>query len=112
MSIQEFPEIETFQKLPRRVIVKGGSAGVSSNGKAELRGIVINNLGHSIKDIRVSIIIFNENEIPVLNASVPPNPKDLPQGQIASFVFTLSDYNQEITNYYLYANWKYDDSNW
>ena len=112
MGIQEFPEIQTFQKLPRKVIVKGGTSGFGANGKPELRGIVINNSGHLVKDIRVSLIIFNAHEIPILNASTVPDPNQLPQGSIASFVFTLDDYNQEITNYYLYTNWKYDDSNW
>ncbi|MBI4388308.1 MAG: hypothetical protein HY582_04635 [Candidatus Omnitrophica bacterium] len=112
MSIQEFPEIETFQKLPRKVIVKGGSSGFNAQGKPELRGIVINNIGHTVKDVRVSLIIFNENEIPIVNASTVPDPSLLPQGAIASFVFTLNDYDKEIANYYLYVNWKYDDSNW
>ncbi len=112
MSIQEFPEIETFQKLPKRVIVKGGSSGFGSEGKPELRGIIINNIGHPIKNVRVSLIIFNENEIPILNASVASDPDYLPQGQIASFVFSLDDYDKTIENYYLYANWKYDDSKW
>ena len=112
MSIQQFPEIETFQKLPRRVIVKGGTSGFGAHGKPELRGIVINNIGHLVKDIRVSLIIFNQHEIPIVNASTAPEPKELPQGGIASFVFTLDDYDKEIANYYLYANWKYDDSNW
>ena len=112
MGIQEFPEIETFQRLPRKVIVKGGSSGFESNGKPELRGIVINNIGHSIKDIRVFLVIFNDHEIPILNASSSPEPSSLPQGQIGSFVFTLEEYDKEILNYYLYANWKYDDSNW
>ena len=112
MGIQEFPEIETFQKLPKRVIVKGGSSGMSTQGKPELRGIVINNIGHLVKDIRVSLIVFNQHEIPVVNAGTVPDPNHLPQGGIASFVFTLDDYDKEITNYYLYANWKYDDSNW
>ena len=112
MGIQEFPEIETFQKLPRKVIVKGGSSGFNPEGKPELRGIVINNVGHTIKDVRVSLIIFNEHEIPILNASAVPEPSSLPQGVIASFIFTLADYDKEISNYYLYVNWKYDDSNW
>jgi hypothetical protein len=112
VGIQEFPEIETFQKLPRKVIVKGGSSGVGSDGKPELRGIVINNIGHFIKTIRVSLIVFDEHDIPILNASAVPEPNQLPQGGIASFAIKLDDYDKEITNYYLYANWKYDDSNW
>lgn len=112
MDIHEFPEIETFQKLPRKVIVKGGSSGFNAEGKPELRGIVINNLGLTIKTVRVSLIIFDENEIPILNTSILSDPDFLPQGAIGSFTFTLDDYENEITNYYLYANWKYDDSNW
>lgn len=112
MSLQEFPEIETFQKLPKRLIVKGGASGMNIAGKPELRGIVINNTGHAIKAIRISLIIFNENEIPVLNASVAPDPSALAQGQMSSFIFTLDDYDKPIANYYLYSNWKYDDANW
>jgi hypothetical protein len=112
MGIEQFPEIETFQKLPRKVIVKGGSSGFDSTGRPELRGIVINNSGHPIRDAKVFLVIFNEQEIPILNRSSVPDPPALPQGAIASFTFTLQDYDQEIKNYYLYANWQYDDSNW
>ena len=73
---------------------------------------MINNAGHLIKNLRVSLIIFDAKEIPVVNASVAPDKEELPQGGIASFVFTLDNYHQEIANYYLYTNWKYDDSNW
>ncbi|MBI4357714.1 MAG: hypothetical protein HY584_00295 [Candidatus Omnitrophica bacterium] len=112
MGIEQFPEIETFQKLPRKVIVKGGSSGFDSKGRPELRGIVINNVGHPIRDAKVSLVLFSEQEIPVLNKSVIPEPSALPQGSIASFTFTLEDYGEEIKNYYLYVNWKYDDSHW
>ena len=50
MGIEHFPEIETFQKLPRKVIVKGGNSGFDTKGRPELRGIVINNAGHPIRD--------------------------------------------------------------
>ena len=112
MGIEHFPEIETFQKLPRKVIVKGGSSGFDPKGRPELRGIVINNIGHPIRDAKVSIVIFDEQEIPILNKSTSPDPSALPQGGIGAFTFTLDDYDQEIRNYYLYMNWKYDDSNW
>src|SRR3989338_3580899 len=112
MGIEHFPEIETFQKLPRKVIVKGGSSGFDAKGKPELRGIVINNIGHLIRDTVVSLVIFDEQEMPILNKSVAPNPSSIPQCEIGSFTFVLSDYDREITNYYLYASWKYDDSNW
>lgn len=112
MGIEQFPEIETFQKLPRKVIVKGGSAGFDSKGRPELRGIVINNAGHPIRDAKVSLVIFNDQEIPILNKSTVSDPSALPQGAIGSFTFTLDDYDQEIKNYYLYVGWKYDDSKW
>lgn len=112
MGIEQFPEIETFQKLPRKVIVKGGSAGFDAKGRPELRGIVINNVGQPICGIVVSLIIFDEHEIPILNKTTIPEPVALTQGAIASFTFVLEDYDQEIKNYYLYATWKYDDSNW
>ena len=112
MGIEQFPEIETFQKLPRKVIVKGGSSGFDSKGRPELRGIVINNAGHPIRDIKISLILFNADEIPILNKSTQPDPTALPQGAIGSFTFVLEDFEGEIKNYYLYANWKYDDSNW
>ena len=82
MGIEHFPEIETFQKLPRKVIVKGGSSGFDAQGKPELRGIVINNVGHTVKDVRVSLIIFNQDEIPILNTSTSSEPEILPQGAI------------------------------
>lgn len=112
MSIEQFPEIETFQKLPRKVIVKGGSSAFDSTGRPELRGIVINNSGHPIRDVKVFLVIFDEREIPILNKSVTSDASALPQGAIGSFTFTLDDYDKEIKNYYLYANWKYDDSEW
>ena len=111
MGIEQFPEIETFQKLPRKVIVKGGSSGFDAKGRSELRGIVINNAGQPIRDIKVSLVIFNDCEIPILNKSISSDPVSLPQGGIGSFTFTLDHYHQEIRNFYLYANWKYDDSN-
>ncbi len=112
MSLEQFPEIETFQKLPRKVIVKGGSSGFDSEGRPELRGIVINNSGHAIHGVKISVVVFNEQEIPILNKSTPADPGVLPQGGIGSFTFVLDDYDREITNYYLYSNWKYDDSDW
>ena len=61
MGLETFPEIESFQKLPRQVIVKGGSASFSARDGAELRGIVINNSGSSIRDVRVSLVVFVVN---------------------------------------------------
>jgi hypothetical protein len=109
MGIEAFPEIESFQKLPRQVIVKGGSSSFSEGSGAELRGIVINNIGHSIQDIRANIVIFDEKKIPVLNSSTAVNPSRLPQGGIGTFVFQIKDYPQQISDYYLYSGWRFDD---
>ena len=62
MDIEAFPEIENFQKLPRHVIVKGGSSTFDQKQGSELRGIVINNIGNTVRDIKVHIVIF-ENKV-------------------------------------------------
>ena len=109
MGIEKFPEIESFQKLPHRVIVKGGSSRFDPREGAELRGIVINNIGHTIRDVSVNLVVFDEKETPLLNVSTAPDPEILPQGAIGSFLFRLKDFTDEIKNYYLYSSWKYDD---
>lgn len=112
MSIEEFPEIEDFHRLPRRVIVKGGISQVNVKGDAELSGIVLNNLGQPIKDIRVNLVVFDHREIPILNALTIAEPAKLSQGGIASFKFVIENHKEKITNYYLYSTWQYDDSDW
>ena len=110
MGLEAFPEIESFQKLPRQVIVKGGSSTYSERDGAELRGIVINNIGHAIRDLRVQVVILDEKGIPALSAGAVPEPSLLPQGGISSFVFKVADYHRKISDYHVYANWKFDDS--
>ena len=112
MGIEEFPAIESFQRLPKKIIVKGGDSVVNKNGDAELGGIVINNLGQSVCDIVVHLVVFDEKEMPAINASIKPEQDRLEQGNIASFKFTLEKFGQPVKNFYLYANWKYDDSQW
>lgn len=112
MGIEEFPEIEAFQKLPRRVIVKGGISSTNKEGHAELAGIVINNLGQPVKALKVNLILFDEREMPILNVSTIPDPPKLSQGGIASFKFVVEGHQDEITNHYLYPSWQYDDSEW
>lgn len=112
MGIEEFPEIEAFQRLPRRVIVKGGMATVNPAGGAELSGIVINNMGQPLKDLKVNLILFDTKEMPVRSAAVSPDPPRLSQGGIASFKFVMEGHADQITNYYLYPTWQYDDSGW
>lgn len=109
MGIETFPEIENFQKLPRQVIVKGGSSTFRQGTGAELCGIVINNIGQAICQVRVHLIIFENKVIPILNTSTLPNPEDLAQGGIGSFAFLIQDYPSAITDYHLYATWKFND---
>lgn len=109
MGIETFPEIESFQKLPRQVILKGGASTYNAVNGAELRGIVINNTGNAIKDIRVNIVIFDARNIPIYNTGVVSDPSALTQGGVASFLFQIKDYPGEIKDYYLYSNWRFDD---
>jgi hypothetical protein len=109
MGIEQFPEIESFQKLPHKVIVKGGSSRFDPKEGAELRGIVINNIGQTIRDVTVNLVIFDDQETPLFNTSIAPDPAVLPQGAIGSFLFRLKDFPSEIKKYYLYSSWKYDD---
>jgi hypothetical protein len=109
MGLEQFPEIESFQKLPHRVIVKGGGSRFDPKEGAELRGIVINNIGHTIRDVCVNLVVFDEQETPLFNTSAVPEPATLPQGAIGSFLFQLKDFPGEIKKYYLYSSWKYDD---
>lgn len=109
MSLEEFPAIESFQKLPHQVIVKGGSSRFDPAEGAELRGIVINNIGHTIRDVSVNLVIFDERETPLFNTSAIPDPAVLPQGAIGAFVFRIKDCPAEIKNYYLFSSWKYVD---
>jgi hypothetical protein len=109
VGIEAFPEIESFQKLPHQVIVRGGSWSLSEHDGAELRGIVINNIGHAICDIKLNLVIFDENKIPTLNTSTSANPEALPQGGIATFVFRLKDFTGKIAGHHLYTNWRFND---
>jgi len=112
MSIEEFPEIEAFHKLPRRVIVKGGMSRINDKGNAELSGIVINNLRQPVKQVKVNLIIFNQSEIPIYNTTTFSDPERLSNGAIASFKFELEGIKDRLTNFYLYPSWNYDDSEW
>ncbi|MBI4397870.1 MAG: hypothetical protein HY586_01960 [Candidatus Omnitrophica bacterium] len=112
MGIEEFPAIESFQKLPKKLIVKGGDSALNQNQDAQLMGLVINNLGQPVRDLVVHLVVFDEKEIPVIHVSTQPDPGCLDQGNMASFKFTLEKFGRVIKNYYLYANWKYDDSKW
>lgn len=110
MDIEAFPEIENFQKLPRQVIVKGGSSTFDPKIGAELRGIVINNIGNGVRNLRVHLVVFENKVIPVYNTSIEADPTSIPQGGIGSFAFQLKDYEKEITDYHLYTTWSFDHS--
>lgn len=110
MAFEDFPEIEAFQKLPKRLIVKGGDATLNSKGDAELAGIMINNSGQTVRDVNVIMVLFNEKHVPTMSLSVKPDPDKLAQGSIASFKFHHKGYGEKFSNYYLYATWNYDDS--
>jgi hypothetical protein len=107
MNIEAFPEIENFHKLPRQVIVKGASSSHDSDKGALLHGIVINNIGHTVGDVRVNVVVFNQQKIPVVNLSTDSNPAVLPQGCIGAFSFQIKDYPEEIVDYHLFATWKF-----
>ena len=108
-NFEHFPTIEAFQNLPRQVIVKGGKTDVVSDDTAELSGIVINNLSQPIRDIRVNLILFDEDEMPIMNLTAASNPDRLDQGTIASFTVKVRERGKPIDNHYLYATWQYDD---
>src|SRR3990167_5766761 len=110
MGIEEFPAIESFQRLPKKIIVKGGDSVINKNGDTELAGLVINNLGQPVRDIVVHLIVFDEKEMPAVNLSMKPDPDRLDQGNMASFKFILEKFGAPVKNFHLYANWKYDDS--
>jgi hypothetical protein len=110
MDVEAFPEIEDFQHLPRSVIVKGGKTSFRPEDGAELRGIVINNIGQAIRNIRVQVVIFDDRKIPMLNTSVAPEPDMAPQGGISSFVFKLKEYPYEIKDYHLFTHWSFDET--
>jgi len=110
MGIESFPEIENFQKLPREVIIKGASTRFHEAEGASLQGIVINNVGHPIKNIRAQLVIFDKDRVPLLGTSVPTEPDHLPHGGIANFKFQLKDHKDEIKNYFLHANWSFDET--
>lgn len=108
MRLNSFPEIEDFRKLPREVVVKGAIAEADPKSGVEIRGIVINNLGQAIKNIRVQVVVFDEYHLPQLSTSVAPSPPHLQQGGIANFIFKLEGLEKKVKDFYLHANWSFD----
>ena len=109
MGLETFPEIESFQKLPHQVIVKGGQWSINEQEGAQLRGIVINNIGHTVRNLRVSLVLFNEKKLPILSTSTSANPDLLPQGGMATFLFQLKDQTERILDYHIFTHWVFDD---
>jgi len=109
MDIEAFPEIESFHKLPRQVIVKAGSTRFEDKEDGRLQGIVINNTGHAIRDLSVGVVLFNEKKIPIMNSSAAADPGRLSQGGIANFHFQFKGQTQPVADYYLYTHWRFDD---
>lgn len=109
MDIDAFPEIENFQKLPKDVIVKAGSTGFDGKGGSSLQGLVINNIGNTICDLRVCIVVFNEKKIPLLNTSTSTDPAVLPQGGMANFRFEFKQQVAELKDFHLFTTWRFDE---
>ncbi len=112
MGVEDYPDIESFHKLPKKLIIKAGDTDVTAGGDAGLSGIVINNLGQAVQKIEVFLVLFNENNIPAEHLRAEPDPNRLTQGGLGSFRFILKGKNKKISNYYLHARWEYVDQGW
>ena len=86
MGIESFPEIENFQKLPREVIIKGASTKFGREHGAELRGIVINNIGQPIRNIRAQLVVFGKIKCR-FSDQFAADPDKLPQGDRKVSIF-------------------------
>ncbi len=108
MRLNSFPEIEDFRKLPREVVVKGAISEPDPKKGVEIRGIVINNIGQPIKNIRIQVVVFDEYHLPQMSTSLSPAPSKLQQGGIANFIFTFEGLEKPVKDFYLHANWGFD----
>ncbi len=109
MRLNSFPEIEDFHKLPHEVVVKGAISESDLKKGVEIRGIVINNIGQAIKNIRVQVVVFDEYHLPQMSTGLFPTPPKLQQGGIANFIFLLEGLEKPVKDFYLHANWGFDD---
>jgi len=112
MGFEDFPDIESFSKLPKKLIIKAGEASLTEAGDAILTGIVINNLGQTVKDVNLFLILFDDNHVPTEEHRVEPDPVQLSQGALGAFKFMLKGHKQKISNYYLHSRWSYLDAGW
>jgi len=111
-KFDDFPVIESFSKLPKKLIIKAGETALSETGDATLTGIVINNLGQAVRNVQVFLVLFNEKNIPTDHLKVSPDPNHLTQGSLSSFKFAAKGRKESISNYYLHAKWDYVDKDW
>jgi hypothetical protein len=112
VGFENFPEIESFHKLPKKIVIKAGETAFDAGGDATLGGIVINNLGQAVRNIEVFLVLFDENNIPREHLRASPNPNELPQGALGSFHFHVKGRKTKVVNYYLHARWDYIDKGW
>ena len=112
MNFEDFPEIESFHKLPKKLIIKAGETAFTEEGDATLSGIVINNLGQPVQHVEVSLILFDEKNIPQEHLRIVSSPNQLTQGALGSFRFVVKDRKEKVENYYLHASWDYVDKDW
>lgn len=112
MGFEDFPSIESFHKLPKKLVIKAGDTNIDEAGDATLSGIVVNNLGQSVRNVEVSLVLFDDKNIPIEHHRVEPDPSQLPQGSLGSFRFIIKGRKKNITNYYMHARWQYVDQGW
>jgi len=112
MGFEDFPDIESFNKLPKKLIIKAGETSVTDKGEAILTGIVINNLGQTVQGVQIFLILFDDNHVPLAEHRAEPDPNKLSQGALGAFKFSLKGHRQKITNYYLHTRWSYLDVGW
>jgi hypothetical protein len=112
LNFEDFPSIEAFHKLPRKIILKAGETGFDEAHRPTLSGIVINNLGQPIRNVEVYLVLFDDQNMPVEHLKTIPEPNRLGQGTLGSFRFVVAGRKEKISNYYLHSRWEYDDKNW
>jgi hypothetical protein len=112
VGFENFPEIESFSKLPKKLILKAGETAFNAEGDATLSGIVINNLGQSVQNVEVFLVLFDDKNIPQEHLKTASDPAELAQGGLGSFRFVAKGRKEKIVNYYLHTQWDYIDKDW
>lgn len=112
MNYADFPSIESFHKLPKKLILKAGDTVVNAEGDAVFSGIVINNLGQTVRNVEVFLVLFDKQNIPQEHLKTASDPASLAQGGLGSFRFVLKGRKERVGDYYLHAKWDYVDKDW